>query len=63
VQLVKRLHAANPALYDVFGAFRSNILSLVGADGALDFYEGRLRARDADGGSSSMLSRSATTSN
>jgi NAD-reducing hydrogenase large subunit len=49
VQLVKRLHSANPALYDVFGAFRSNILSLVGADGALDFYEGRLRARDADG--------------
>jgi NAD-reducing hydrogenase large subunit len=49
VHLVKRLHTANPALYDVFGTFRSNILSLVGADGALDFYEGRLRARDADG--------------
>jgi NAD-reducing hydrogenase large subunit len=49
VQLVKRLHAADPALYDVFGTFRSNILSLVGADGALDFYDGRLRARDADG--------------
>jgi NAD-reducing hydrogenase large subunit len=40
---------ANPALYDVFGTFRSNLLSLVGADGALDFYDGRLRARDADG--------------
>ncbi|MEF8700570.1 MAG: Ni/Fe hydrogenase subunit alpha [Candidatus Accumulibacter sp. UW26] len=49
VHLVKRLHTANPALYDVFGTFRSSILSLVGADGALDFYEGRLRARDADG--------------
>jgi NAD-reducing hydrogenase large subunit len=50
VQLVKRLHAADPALYDVFGTFRSNILSLVGADGALDFYDGQLRVRDADGG-------------
>ncbi|HPT50779.1 MAG TPA: Ni/Fe hydrogenase subunit alpha [Accumulibacter sp.] len=49
VQLVKRLHAANPDLYDNFGTFRSNILSLVGADGALDFYDGRLRVRDADG--------------
>ena len=50
VQLVKSLHAANPALYDGFGTFRSNLLSLVGADGILDFYDGRLRARDADGG-------------
>jgi NAD-reducing hydrogenase large subunit len=48
-RLVKRLHAADPPLYDSFGTFRSNILSLVGADGALDFYDGRLRARDADG--------------
>jgi coenzyme F420-reducing hydrogenase alpha subunit len=30
-----------PALYDSFGTFRSNILSLVGADGALDFYDGQ----------------------
>jgi len=49
VQLVKRLHAADPAFYDGFGTFRSNLLSLVGADGALDFYDGALRARDADG--------------
>ena len=49
VQLAKRLHAANPSLYDEFGTFRSNILSIVGPDGALDFYEGRFRARDADG--------------
>ena len=49
VQLVKRLHTADPALYDGFGTFRSNLLSLVGADGKLDFYDGRLRARDADG--------------
>jgi len=33
VQLVKRLHAADPAFYDGFGTFRSNLLSLVCATG------------------------------
>jgi NAD-reducing hydrogenase large subunit len=46
---VKRLHAQNPALYDSFGTFRSNMLSLVREDGAMDLYDGVLRARDADG--------------
>ncbi|MFZ2853744.1 MAG: Ni/Fe hydrogenase subunit alpha [Rhodocyclaceae bacterium] len=49
VQLAKRLHKSDPALYDVFGTFRSNIMSIVGADGALDLYDGALRVRDADG--------------
>jgi len=49
VQLVKRLHDSDRAHYDGFASFRSNLLSLVGAGGALDFYDGRLRARDADG--------------
>jgi NAD-reducing hydrogenase large subunit len=49
VQLAKRLHTSNPGLYDEFGTFRSNILSIVGVNGALDFYDGKLRARDADG--------------
>ena len=49
VDLVKRLHAQNPAVYDTFGSFRSNMLSLVRADGAMDLYDGVLRARDADG--------------
>ena len=49
VGIVKDLHRQNPALYDSFGAFRSNSLSLVAPDGGLDFYHGRLRARDADG--------------
>ncbi|MEP6503097.1 MAG: Ni/Fe hydrogenase subunit alpha, partial [Betaproteobacteria bacterium] len=49
VDLVKRLHAQNPAIYDTFGSFRSNMLSLVRADGAMDLYDGVLRARDADG--------------
>src|SRR5512144_1095967 len=46
VQLVKRMHLANAGLYNSFGAFRSNMLSLVAADGAMDLYHGGLRARD-----------------
>jgi NAD-reducing hydrogenase large subunit len=49
VGIVKALHAQNPVMYDSFGSFRSNMLSLVRADGAMDFYDGVLRARDADG--------------
>ena len=40
VALVKRLHFANVGLYNSFGAFRSNMLSLVAADGSLDLYHG-----------------------
>ena len=49
VHLVKQLHETNPALYDSFGLFRSNMLSLVGNNGALDLYHGSLRARDDAG--------------
>jgi NADH:ubiquinone oxidoreductase subunit E len=49
VTRLKRLHAQNRSMYDGFGAFRSNMLSLVRADGAMDLYDGVLRARDADG--------------
>ena len=49
VDIAKTLHAQNPALYDRFASFPSNMLSLVRADGALDLYDGVLRARDADG--------------
>ena len=49
VDIAKSLHAQNPALYDGFGSFRSNMLSLVRADGALDLYDGVIRARDVDG--------------
>jgi NAD-reducing hydrogenase large subunit len=49
VAIVKKLHAQNRAVYDTFGSFRSNMLSLVRADGAMDLYDGVLRARDADG--------------
>jgi NAD-reducing hydrogenase large subunit len=43
------LHTADPALYDVFGTFRSSLMSIVGPDGAMDLYNGDLRVRDADG--------------
>jgi NAD-reducing hydrogenase large subunit len=49
VDIAKTLHAQNPALYDHFGATRSHMLSLVRADGALELYDGVIRARDADG--------------
>jgi NAD-reducing hydrogenase large subunit len=49
VEIAKQLHAQNPALYDSFGSVRSNMLSLVRADGALDLYDGVIRARDAAG--------------
>jgi NAD-reducing hydrogenase large subunit len=49
VGIAKRLHASNPTLYDGFGAFRSNMLSLVRADGAMDLYDGSIRVRDAAG--------------
>jgi NAD-reducing hydrogenase large subunit len=49
VRLVEQLHTQNPALYNSFGVFRSNMMSLVGTDGALDFYDGALRARTDSG--------------
>jgi NAD-reducing hydrogenase large subunit len=49
VKMVKDLHRQNPALYDSFGGFRSGMMSLVGKDGALDFYDGSLRVRDDKG--------------
>ena len=49
VQLARRLHETNRALYDEFGLFRSHLFSLVRADGAMDLYDGHLRLRDARG--------------
>ena len=49
VQIIKQLHEQNPALYDAFGDFRANFMSIVAPDGGMDFYDGALRARDADG--------------
>ena len=49
VDLVKRLYGEHKDAYNRFGSFASSFLSLVRADGALDFYHGGLRAADAQG--------------
>jgi NAD-reducing hydrogenase large subunit len=49
VQIVKRLFEQHLALYRRFGFYRSNYLSLVRADGALELYDGGLRATDTRG--------------
>jgi NAD-reducing hydrogenase large subunit len=49
VQLIKRLFEKNLALYKDFGRFSAHAMCLVRADGAMDLYEGGLRARCADG--------------
>ena len=49
VQLVKGLFEQNLALYRRFGFFRSSYLSLVRSDGALELYDGALRAIGANG--------------
>ena len=49
VELVKKLVDANRAQFEQFGLFRSSMMSLVRADGALELYDGGLRGRDADG--------------
>lgn len=49
VALARQLHTANPALYDSFGTCVSKLFSLVREDGAMDLYQGRLRARGVDG--------------
>ena len=49
IQLVQRLHAQNPALYDGFARSPAHLMSLVRPDGALDLYDGRLRVRSAQG--------------
>lgn len=49
VDIAKSLHAQSDVMYREFGSFRSNLLSLVRADGAMDLYDGVLRVRDANG--------------
>ena len=49
IALVAELHGAHREAWDRFGTVRSNLLSIVRRDGALDLYDGVIRARDADG--------------
>ena len=56
VGLVAKLHETQPEFYNRFGESRANMMGLVDASGALDFYHGGLRARDPDGSRSSIMS-------
>jgi NAD-reducing hydrogenase large subunit len=49
IALVQRLFEADLPLYREFASFPASRLSLVRADGAMDLYDGQLRARAADG--------------
>ncbi|OJX34088.1 MAG: Ni/Fe hydrogenase subunit alpha [Burkholderiales bacterium 68-12] len=49
VALIAGLHAQDPGLYAQFGHVRSRWMSLVGAGGAMDLYDGSLRVCAADG--------------
>jgi NAD-reducing hydrogenase large subunit len=62
VDIAKAAARAEPGAVRHFGSFRSNMLSLVRADGALDLYDGVIRARDAEGRSSSTAPATRATS-
>ncbi len=49
VLMVRQLFEQHLAFYRDFATFRAHTLCLVGADGAMDLYDGGLRARDRDG--------------
>jgi len=49
IALMQRYHEENPAFYNSFGTFESNMMGMVREDGALDFYHGYLCAKDAKG--------------
>lgn len=49
LQIVKGIHSRSPDRLKNFACYTSNFLSLVRKDGALDLYDGVLRARNADG--------------
>jgi NAD-reducing hydrogenase large subunit len=49
VQMIRGLFEQNLAAYNAFGRFAAHGMGLVRADGAMDLYDGGLRARRADG--------------
>lgn len=49
VHLVRKLFEQHLTMYNAFGRFRAHSMSLVRADGAMDLYDGGLRARSIDG--------------
>jgi NAD-reducing hydrogenase large subunit len=49
LELHKRFVDGHRRLHETFASFPSNYMSLVGPDGAMELYDGTLRAIDADG--------------
>jgi NAD-reducing hydrogenase large subunit len=49
VELAKNYFISNQPLSDTFGSMPTNYMSLVRPDGALELYDGKLRAKDQDG--------------
>lgn len=49
VHLIQKVFLENADFHNHFGYFKSNMLSLIREDGALDLYHGGLRVRDAEG--------------
>lgn len=49
LDLCKKVTLENAEMLLAFGAFPSNHVSIVREDGCLDLYDGKLRAKDADG--------------
>ena len=49
VHMARELHETDPAMYNSFGIFRSHFMSLIGHNGEMDLYDGKLRARDEQG--------------
>lgn len=49
IELFKEYHKEHQEMLDNFSKFPSNHLSLIGKDGALDLYHGKLRAVDSEG--------------
>jgi NAD-reducing hydrogenase large subunit len=47
--MARELHETDPAMYNSFGIFRSHFMSLIGHNGEMDLYDGKLRARDDQG--------------
>jgi NAD-reducing hydrogenase large subunit len=50
LKLIKNAYSLNPGYFTYFATIRTNYLSLIRADGALDLYHGGLRAKNDAGG-------------
>jgi len=49
VELIKKVHCSNLPYYDDFATIRTNYLSLIKPDGALELYHGGIRAKNDNG--------------